>query len=86
MLGGALRELRLLGRGLEAVRHRVLDQGLQDQTGNPEYGQVTEMRHIDAESILSGLKGQAELACKGPAEFAVWGIGISQPLDFQRKI
>jgi hypothetical protein len=43
-------------------------------------------RHIDPESILSGLKGQPEIDCKGPADFAVWGIGFSQQLDFQRKL
>jgi len=43
-------------------------------------------RHIDPESVLNGWKGQPEIDCKGPAEFAVWGIGVSQQLDFKRKL
>ena len=46
-------------------------------------------RHIQPESIIDGLRGNGglpEVACKGPAEFAVWGIGFSQNLDFRKKI
>ena len=43
-------------------------------------------RHLDPESILSGSQGNARIVCKGPAVFALWGIELSQDLEFEKKL
>jgi hypothetical protein len=41
-------------------------------------------RHIDPDSILSDLQGQARLVCRGPAVFSLWGIEFSRDLEFEK--
>jgi hypothetical protein len=43
-------------------------------------------RHIDPESILTGLQGNGDVVCKGPAVFSLWGIELSRDLEFEKRL
>lgn len=43
-------------------------------------------RNFDPDSVLSAFESKAEVVCKGPAEFSVWGIVFTQDLQFGEKL